>query len=778
MQRLPAATRSALFVSLVCTSAFAASSEEERQSLAELESEPLQTVDVIADRLFVDTTNVSPVSTLTTEDIERLNVTTTEDTISHEPSLIVRKRYIGDPNGVIGIRGSNMFQGTRSMVFVDGQPLHYHLQTRFSGSPRWSLVSPDEIEEVNVIYGPYSSEYSGNAMGGVVDIKTKTPTDRKVILKGQLFSQDYDELATDETYNGGKLFLSFEDRIGDLSIYTSYNHLENDSQPLTFFESNPSAGNGGTAVSGSSTGVDEFGNEAVYYGDSGEEEATTDLVKLKLGYDLDNFQVRANIAYEQREREQRSTNNFLRDANGDRLYDGTAQTGDGREFRVRGSNFQNRKQERDSLLYGLGFSGLVAKTGWAFDAFYSRFEIVDDEEVRTGRNPNDPDFDSENANFRGRITEFDDTGWQIFDIKFGTETLFGDPAQRLSVGWHYDDYELNIVADDYNSITGQRDSDETDGNRATGRSDSGGKARTSALFAQYGYNFNDVVDLAVGVRFEDWETRDGFSAGRELDRRSEDLWSPKFSLAWFANDDLTLRYSISRAVRFPIVEELFRNDGATSNGSVFLANPNLEPEIGIFQNVAINYSLKGGYIGLNFYRDVVDNVIFNQTTRTDIGSITTSLPTDEVTTKGIELVYNQQRVLGSRFGMRFNVSFTESEITRNRLNDDIVGNQFPRTPRWRSNLLVNYDISETFDVATSLRYASNSFGRLDNEDTASNVFGAQDRFVFVGLKANWNVTPAFKVSAGVDNLFNEEAYVFHPWPSRTVYLEGRYELNL
>ena len=60
-----------------------------------------------------------------------------------------------------------MFQTTRSMVFADGMPL-LHLQTRYRGAPRWSLVSPSEIDQVEVVYGPYSSEYSGNAMGWLI----------------------------------------------------------------------------------------------------------------------------------------------------------------------------------------------------------------------------------------------------------------------------------------------------------------------------------------------------------------------------------------------------------------------------------------------------------------------------------------------------------------------------------------------------------------------------------------------------------------------------------
>lgn len=151
---------------------------------------------VSSDLLFRDTTIVSPTARITAEEAKAINVTTTEDIISHEPNLIIRKRYIGDSNGTIGIRGSNMFQTTRTMVQADGLPLHYFLQTSYSGAPRWSLVGPDEVESMDVIYGPFSAEYGGNSMGGVVNIKTRDPKEQRVVLQGTLFNQDYDEKQT------------------------------------------------------------------------------------------------------------------------------------------------------------------------------------------------------------------------------------------------------------------------------------------------------------------------------------------------------------------------------------------------------------------------------------------------------------------------------------------------------------------------------------------------------------------------------------------------------
>ena len=185
-------------------------------------------------------------------------MTTVEDALAHEPSLIVRKRFIGDPNGVIGMRGSNMFQTTRSMVFVDGMPLHYHLQTRYRGAPRWSLLSPGEIDHVEVIYGPFSAEYSGNAMGGVVNVNTRKPDAERITFELGYFAQQYQQLETDEIYSGYRTYPSYENKIGNLGFFVSYSKLDNQGQPHTqLFAQSDSATADAFSISGAVQGISE-----------------------------------------------------------------------------------------------------------------------------------------------------------------------------------------------------------------------------------------------------------------------------------------------------------------------------------------------------------------------------------------------------------------------------------------------------------------------------------------------------------------------------------------
>ena len=735
----------------------------------------LEEVRVIADQVFQDTSLVSPSSLISAEQLEAISFTTVEDALAHEPSLIVRKRFIGDANGVIGMRGSNMFQTTRSMVFVDGMPLHYHLQTRYRGAPRWSLVSPGEIDDIEVIYGAFSAEYSGNAMGGVVNVNTRRPDSARIAFETGYFAQEYQQQETNETFGGYRTYASYENKLGNLGVFASYTRLDNEGQPQTqLFTKTGSGTASAVASSGAVQAVNQASEAGVYFADSGPESSKTDLFKAKLFYDLDRVQLRGSIAYEDRTRVEDQQNNFLRDSAGmpifDRRVDIDGQVYD--TFAYGRSRMQQRSQQRNSLLIGAGVSAEL-DNGWVSDAFYSYFNVLDDAEIRSGNHPLAESFIADNQAYKARITEYDNTGWQIVDLKFATEAWLGNDRQRLSVGVHYDDYKLNYIVDDYNSIAGLRDTDETDGNAATGRADSGGKASTAAAFFQYGYALSEHWDLALGLRYEDWQAEEGFIGATQIAERSETGLSPKLSLAWESTEGLNLRYSVARALRFPVIEELYVNDSKGA-GAATISDPSLKPEDGIFHNLGFVQAIDKGSVAVNLFYEVIDDVIFNQRATT---GTSTFLPVGEVTTSGAEFIWEQRQIFASAVDIRFNLSHVDAEITDNVFNPSFEGKQFPRSPKWRSNLMLSYRLSPQWDMGASVRYASNSYGELDNSDTASHVFGAQDSFVFVGTKLNWQASSALKLSAGIDNLFNEQAYVFHPWPGRTYHVQAKYQLG-
>jgi len=702
----------------------------------------------------------NPVSKITETDVQSINAVTIEDFLKYEPGLIIRRRYIGDPNGTIGMRGSNMFQTARTMVFADGLPLHYFLQTRFSGSPRWSLVSPDETSSVETVYGPFSALYSGNAMAGVINIKTRFPEKFEFTAEASSFLQDFELLGDNDTYFGHKEFVSVGNKFDDLSIYLFHNHLENQSQPMTFFKPERTTPVAGAAVSGAFVTADEFGNSTIYFGDSGSEEVTTDLTKLKLGYDMGNWFAGLTVAYEDRDRDADNAKTYIRDAagnlvfRGDHSFNGSLFDVDGRF----GNLFTVSYEDRESLLIGAELTGPLAQTGWDMTLNFSVFDLIKDQRLRSDENFSDPTFDGS-----GRVRDYEDTGWETFDLKLRSEHFLSLDDMRLTAGYHAEHYQLEVA--EFNAI-----GDFRNGVKGTLRNNnpSAGQTITHAVFTEFGWQFQPEWDAVFGARYEMWESKDGQKGTDFFADRSEDEFSPKFSLGFTPDNFWSFRYSLAKAYRFPLVEELYENDDNTLGTTI--ANERLKPEDGIHHNFSINREIADGLVSLNLYYEEIKDVIFSQ--RDTTANVSTFLNIDEVTTHGAELAYNQDNIFNLPLDIRANIAYTHAEVTKNSANPSSVGKQFPRLPNWRSNLLTTYHFTTNWDFSTGIRYASDSHDQLDNSDTAKNVFAAQDAYIFVDLKTQYKFNDEVKLSAGIENVNNEEAFVFHPWPQRTYFIEG------
>lgn len=728
-------------------------------------NEPLE-VQGTRDELKTD--YFSPSTFVTSEQMEQYNAVTVDDVIKYQPNLIVRRRFIGDPNATLGIRGSNMFQTTRSMVFADGLPLHYLLQSRFSGAPRWSLVAPDELDTAEVIYGPFNAEYSGNAIGGVVKMKTKLPQEEQIHAEGGFFYQPYSYLSTDLDLQGNRQFISYGNKFGDLSFYAFFNRLENEGQPQSYRgERSTSAPAGEPVVTGAAKARDERGRDTIFFADTGIANVETNLFKVKVGYDITSDLLAIfTLAYEDRDGDT-TPNNYLSDAAGNPVWgDGNRTTNDasfnGEAFNVRSSRFGVSESNRETLLLGAHLEGKLT-SAWNFDSTLSYFDILEDESVSSTLSPLDP-----NSTNAGRITEFDDTGWITYDLKFVNPSFLGNKNLSFSTGYHYENYELGILQYNSNNFLAE--------SKDSPRQSSGGETTTHAVFAQLGWEFVPDWDVAVGLRYEDWASKDGFvnngsvSTTANQPDRDESNVSPKFSLGYTPNN-WTFRYSFAKAYRFPIVEELFKNVDAFNSRSI--ANPGLNPEDGIHHNFLIKYDMNNGFASVNIFRDDIDDVIFNQSLLVSGTQISSFLPIDNVVTNGVEFAMEQRRVAGSNFDVNFNLTWMDATVEEQRADPSIEGNKFPRLPKWRANIFSTYHVTDAWDVSLGARYQSDPYGRIDNTDNERDTFGAQDRFFMVDLKTTYRPS-AFdgKISFGIDNLTDDEAFVFHPYPQRTFFLEA------
>lgn len=703
----------------------------------------------------LDAGYTSPVSTITPQDMASINIATTEDVVKFEPSLVIRRRFIGDSNGTLGIRGSNMFQTARSMVFADGVPLHYLLQSRWNGAPRWTMVSASEIAQVEILYGPFSAEYSGNSMGGVVLIETAIPERRQFHMDGTFYQQSFDAYGFDDTLNGFKGFASFGDKVGNWSYYLSYNHQDNEAQPQTFRDVGSTTATTPEAATGGINGHNSVGNLRYFYGDTGVVNTTTQNYKFKAGYQWNDWSALLNIAYEDRASDNTGSS-YLRELDNSTIWSGEISQ-DGQTYQINSSRLNHNELERDSLSIGLRIKGEL-NPNLKLESNISQFSVLNDESRSSSANPADSVYDGS-----GQVADYDDTGWQTADIKLRAQQL-GGMDLTLVTGIRWEHYELHYDVYDSTDYRSGLKTDKASGN--------GGETSLLAGFAQINWDINPVWDTSLGLRLESWESENGYYLDGSLNvinvpGNSADKVSPKFSLGYKPGSSWIYRYSLAKAYRFPIVEELYSQYKAYNSQS--FANPELKPEDGLHHNLLIERKLEQGYIRANLYWENINQTIESQTDSTVTPSVRTFVPIDEVETKGFEFIVNRRNLFIQNLDARFNVAYTDSTIVKNTPDPSLEGNRFPRMPKWRANLLTTYHLTPQWDVGVNWQYASDSYGRLDNSDMANNVYGAQDSYNRIGLKTTYFVNQHYTVGLGIDNLTNEVDYVAHPWPGRTLY---------
>ncbi len=733
----------------------------------------------------VKTTIPTVTSKWTELDFHGINMHNPEDAIKYMPNLFIRKRFIGDRNGVLSIRGSSPFQNGRTLVYVDGVLLTDLIQDRFNAPPKWQVVAPDEIVSSEIIYGPYSALYSGNSMNGVVNIKTRQPNQRETTIKGSYFVQEYSDYGVDSTFDGFDHFISFGDRIGKLSLYGFIQHLENDAQPMSI------AARAGSEIKNALPGttnqaavpvtgfyVDKNSlNESRYImGSTSFTHTDQDLYKLKLAYEItDTLRAQFTLGYWVTTDTDSPAKNYLINRNtGAPFWGGPggplgsqvfAESG-GKYFLVTSDQFTVNERDRRDLLMGLTLEGALTDT-WDFQTILTYYNIPKDESLTSDENPLDPLYDGS-----GRVQEFGATYWWSYDLKLGNDEFLGYDTLGLTYGYQYNEYVFNIK--EWNSTAyhgGLKD--------GSLRNDDGGTTNLNALYAQLDWNFIARWTAAFGLRQEWWEARDGhdFASGKQnyhSDRDEEDI-SPKFSLLFEPDEAWDVRLSLAKAVRYPVITEIFTGDEQVR--STLASNPKILPEEVFAKEFIIERVIPKGVARLTFFHNDESDTIFRDNGRVTVNNqtVTQSLfvNIDEVLTQGIELAVDKDSVIVAPLDLRFSASFNDTEIKKYKNNPAYEGNRIPRVPEWRISMLSTYHITTAWDVAVGMRYGSDAFDRLDNTDTNSDTYQAISDYLVWDCKTGYKFAGGLEVALGVDNIFSYEYHMAHPFPERSYFIEGK-----
>jgi iron complex outermembrane receptor protein len=702
---------------------------------------------------------------------ETTTVLTAEDALKYMPSIVVRRRHIGDTQAPIATRTSGVGASARSLVYADGVLLSALIGNNNSfASPRWGMVAPEEIARVDVIYGPFSALYPGNAIGAVVEITTRMPQMFEASGRIAASRQSFRQYGTKGTYPAYELGAFLGDRAGRLAWALSLNHLDSESQPLAYVTAlvpaSPRAG--GTPVSGAFAALNRTGAPIVVIGAGGFEHQLQDTLHLKLSYDLAPHVTASYSAGLFLHADDAAVETYLRDAAGLPVYAGSVNIA-GASIAIPASAFSNNLYRRDDLHW---MQSLALKSqgdgGWDWDATAVLYRFAKDRQ----RNPTVA-LPLPAGGGAGTIMALDGTGWATLDARAIWRPRGADGAQELSFGAHGDRATLNSRR--FATSDWRHGPDDALAGAAAGRTE------TLALWLQDKWRFAPDLTATLGVRGESWRATDGFnySASPALSvqqpERSATNLSPKASLQWQPDGFWRVTASYGGAYRFPTVSELYQT--VTTGAVLSVPNPDLTPEHAHSAELALMHMTDSGMARLSLFHETIFNALLSQSAPLLPGSTTLFnyvQNVDEVRSRGMELSLQQNDVLVDGLELFGSVTYVDSEIRRDTAFPAAIGKQTPQVPRWRATVGATWRPNDALSLTLAARYSTRVYANIDNSDSVTHTYQGFDPYLVLDARALYRVDAHWSVAAGVDNLTNRKYFLFHPFPQRAFTAELNY----
>ncbi|HEV7609447.1 MAG TPA: TonB-dependent receptor [Steroidobacteraceae bacterium] len=691
-----------------------------------------------------------------------VNATDSEDALKYFPSLLVRKRYIGDyDHAVLASRASGTGNSARSLVYADGILLSNLLGNGATFTPRWGLVTPEEIERVDVLYGPFSAAFPGNSVGAVVDYVTRMPDKLEMHAKLSSFGQDFEVYDTRDRYTGWQASASAGDRDGNLSWWVNFNRLDSDGQPIAFANKLVSAGiasPSGTPVTGAVADRNPRNQDWLILGATNQIHTLQDHAKAKVSYDFSPT-LRASYTLGVWHNDAvRASDSYLRDGAGNPIYGGNINV-DGRLYVVTPADFAPNRGELTHLMHGLSLKS-HARDRWDWEVAASAYDYTRD----IARSPTAA-LPAANAGGNGRITDQDGTGWRTLALRGTWRPQGAKSAHVIDLGYQLDDYRLRTLV--------SNTADWIDG-AATGRvSAFRGKTQLQSLYAQDSWHFADDWRATLGARVERWQASDGTIADATstlgFATRTETHVSPKAALAYQLTPGWLLRASLGRAVRLPTVSELYQ--GSISTSVIVNNDPDLRPEKSWTGELTAEHELGNGSLRTTYFQEDTRDALYSQTNVTVIPNITNIQNVGRIRTRGLEIAYHAQEVLASGLDLSASLTYAHSRIIENTGFPASVGKWQPRVPEWRANALASYRFGPRWTTTLGARYSGRQYNTLDNSDPNAFTYTGTSSFLVFDARVRYRIGERWIASAGIDNLGNEHYWAFHPYTQRTLAVE-------
>lgn len=663
------------------------------------------------------------VTVVTAKQIDNKNVNRIEEALAGAPGVSIRGLGGEQPSNYLNqitMRGIPGYY--RTGILVDGVSIN----NAFSGGVNMSMVPIDDIKQIEVVPGPFSSLYGGAGMSGVVNIITKSPEKRDISIKGDAGSHNFRSLG-----------LGYRDKLTDtLGMSLSYGHKQSDGYVSEYVTKTPTGVPAGTVVDGWQKTTTSTGTTTYIIGDKGREAWEQDNIGAKLFLDLSPVsRLVFDASYLTHQTLDGQGNTYLTAAgvpftSGSAVIDGKNTTA---AAPVRATDFLNTTNGEDLTRYAATFETLLA----------DNFKI----KANLSSQNNQYWYTSITAN----ATNTSGPG-SLSDIparKIDGEVQVSFPvagSQYLVVGASANNSTLHKKVF---SLANWRQKDNTGalGDWADGNSQS------MAVYIQDEIAVSDRLTVYGGARYDRWSTDGTINIVGTLSTyttRTSSAVNPKASAVYKFDQGTVIKGAIGKAFRAPNLSDMYSTYGTAT---IFWSNPDLNPEKVTTAEISAEHEfVTGTLLRATYYRSDISDLIYSTTT----GANRYKFNAGTAETKGIDLEARQKLLDG--LTAFINATFVSTMITENSVRPTSIGKQIPLQAQEMANIGLEGSRGP-WSGSIIGSYVGKMYGSDDNTDVVNNVPGSYDPYFIANTKISYRISEMLSASFSIKNLFDREHFV-------------------
>ena len=658
-----------------------------------------------SEKKLLDT--AASVSLITDKDLNKMHINNLDEAFVKIPGVYVgRLSGIGSTTSQTVMRGVNAANSVA--VLVDG----VQVNDSYNGSVTWSAIPVDMVKRVEVLRGPASVLYGGNALAGVINIITKDVDKTSVNLK---LSYGSNNTQNHSLYVAGKA----SDK---LDFNVNYEKKRTDG-----YVTDPVLSS--KAVTGAETTTTNTGAKRWIIGNKGKRQWDENTVGVGFKYHFDESKSLA-LDFTKNEYE----------------YSYSAPTSYfGDDIIKKAGTYFSTPGEKASNKYNMTYND--SKNGWKAVVGYSDQYKQHDTSISKATDSSKPN------------TRFS------FDLQ-KNQTISANNNAVFGLNYRKDEMDATVykLADKFNSDS-----------KIAVDSMASGKNKSFSAYVMDEHKFSDRWTATAGLRYDKWST-DGRillpnkTEAINYDESTYDNWSPSLSVMYKPEADSSVYLSWGKAFEAP---SLYRMYSSSYSSNVYnIANPNLKPQKAETFELGYKKDLNNkSAIGVSVYDTKYKGLLYkNSLGVVDGMNATCYQNAGEAEAKGFELELNHN--FDDKWSAFLNYTY-QNPVIKKALKATEKDKYVTAIPKEVFRAGVTYSDDKWSGMLTG-EYISKRFSKTDNSDTVNGVYGSYDPYFIMNMDISYSFNKNYTLTASVNNILDRDFFNYYYQPGRTYSVELNY----